>query len=98
MSFKNKNGEERRPYFDRLSRYVNNQFAFSALGIDDGEQAQRRQTAETSGEPRQSGFVQTGRTATGDFFWNVFFFSSRADRPRNGPSKPQAACYPPIVK
>ena len=64
---KNKNGEERRPYFDRLSRYVNNQFAFSALGIDDGEQAQRRQTAETSGEPRQSGFVQTGRTATGNF-------------------------------
>ena len=46
---KNKNGEERRPYFDRLSRYVNNQFAFSALGIDDGEQAQRRQTAEISG-------------------------------------------------
>ena len=74
---KNKNGEERRPYFDRLSRYVNNQFAFSALGIDDGEQAQRRQTAETSGEPRQSGFVQTGRTATGNFLYFSLFCPSR---------------------
>ena len=55
------------PRFDRVSRCFNNLFALSALGIDDGEQAARRERRADAGpdQAHESGFVQTGLTNTG---------------------------------
>ena len=62
----NKQDKDVYPRFDRISRVFNNFFAFSALGIDDGNQEHRRARAAAGGsEPRESGFVQTGVTSTG---------------------------------
>jgi hypothetical protein len=61
----NAEGEKRHVSFDRVSRVMNNKFCFSALGIEDGSQARRRDTAAASGGPRESGWCKNGVTESG---------------------------------